>query len=517
MKQSRHTQFTYRIFMKFEIKGNYFDGKYTLSSINDVENYIERECPADTGLILWKLPIDYSHVSSIMHSANTGYSFWRNLHVDERVSFLKKYQEQLISKKEQIAEAISLESGKPLWEARGEAQSVIGKVDITINDSFPRIEDIEYPEVMPDTTGHIFFKPLGPSLIIGPFNFPCHLANTQILSSLIAGNSIVFKPSERTSYSAQLLIDCFHEAGFPKGVINLIHGDGEVARRLLKEKSIKGVFFTGSKETGLKVLEATYQDLSKLVSLELGGKNPAIVHKDADMELVLEELITGCFLTTGQRCTSTSLVLMHKDVIEDFIPKFHEQAKKIIVDHPIAYENEPLMGPLIDQKSVDNYLNFMGMAKREGIIEIMRGKSLNKATPGHYVSPSIHLAESFNPKSHFLTSEIFGPNCTFIPYTDIDEAIEITNSLEYGLAAAIFTSDNDVYKKCVHNIDTGLLNLNRSTCGASPKLPFGGVKNSGNYHPAAVATIDACVYQMTSLKITNPKKKGLQSIKGLAK
>lgn len=504
--------------MKYEIKGNYFFGRYNTASQkghDGVEHFIKRECPSDINTTLWEMPIAYGQVPDVIESACEGYKFWKKLKTEERIDFLKRYQEQVKKRKEQIAEAISLEMGKPLWEALGEANSVIGKVDVTINDSLPRVQDKEYDEIMPGIKGALAYRSIGPALIIGPFNFPCHLANTQILSALITGNSIIFKPSEKTAYSAQILIDCFHEAGFPKGVINLIQGDGEVARRLLSYKEIKGVYFTGSKEVGLSVLKSTYMDLTKLVALELGGKNPGIVHHDANKDVALEELIKACFMTSGQRCTSNSITFIHKDIAEEFIEKFHSISKKIIIDHPIDFEQEPFMGPLVDQRSVDSYLTFMGMAKREGFEEIMRGKQITKKYQGYYVTPSIHYTKSWKEDSHFLASEIFGPNCTFVCYSDIEEAIEMANKSEFGLASGIFTSDENIFKKCFEDIDAGLINWNRSTCGASPKLPFGGLKNSGNYRPAAVAMIDSCVQQKASLQMQDVSPAGIQSIKGI--
>lgn len=504
--------------MKYQIKGNYFNGRYnptTDKGPEGVEHYIKRECPADTSVILWEMPIAYNQVDEIVCSALDGYRFWRRLPVTERINFLKKYQEQVISKQELIAEAIALESGKPLWEAKTEVASVIGKVDVTINDSLPRVQDIRINNIAAGTNGSVHFRPLGPALVIGPFNFPCHLANTQILSALITGNSFILKPSEKVAYSAQLMIDCFHEAGFPKGVVNLCQGDGEIARRLTGSKDIKGVYFTGSKEVGLQILKTTHTDLSKLVALELGGKNSSIIHKDANTDLALEELLRACYLTSGQRCTSTSLIPIHRSLQDEFIEKFHSLSKKIIVDHPIEHDKTPFMGPLIDQRSLDQYLLFMGMAKREGIEEIMRGKHLTRDKQGYYVSPSIHFAKAWDDSSHFLQSEIFGPNTTFIPYDEIEEAIAIVNATEYGLAAGVFTHDTEVFSKCLEDIESGLVNHNRSTCGASAKLPFGGVKNSGNYHPAAVAMIDACVYQKASLQCAEAQASGLDKITGL--
>ncbi len=494
--------------MHYELKGNYFNQSFHKtpeSGPDRSELFIDRYCPANLKQQLWSLPINFKHVGLVVESSKKGFDTWRKISIKEREEYLKRYQEQVISRKDEIATAIALETGKPLWEAQTEVTAVINKVNVTIEDSGPRISPKHYENILPNTTGHLYFKPLGPTLIIGPFNFPCHLANGQMTSSLLAGNSIIFKPSEKTIYSAQLLIECFHAAGFPDGVINLIQGNGEVAHRILNEKCIKGIYFTGSKEIGLKILESTHKDLSKLVALELGGKNASIIHKDSNIEHCLPELLKACFLTSGQRCISTSLVPIHSSLIDEFVSKFHNLSKKIIVDHPIDHEKAPLMGPLIDQQALDSYLLFMGMAKREGMEEIMRGKQLEKKYPGYYVSPSIHIANDFNKKSHFLTSELFGPNCTFIPYNEIDEAIEIVNSTEYGLAASVFTQSQEVYDLCLRDIACGQVNLNRSTVGASSKLPFGGVKNSGNYRPAAVSTIDSCTYQMASLEINNPE------------
>lgn len=506
--------------MKYEILGHYYNDSYTLPPTSGIDysgESIQGICPADTDLVLWKFPLDHRYIEPVLESAQDGFNTWKKTSIEERIQFLNRYKEEVQSSKEQIAEAICLETGKPLWEAMTEANAIIAKVDTTINDSLPRIEPKEIENILPHTKGRVIYKPIGTSLIIGPFNFPCHLANGQILSCLIAGNSIIFKPSEKTAYSAQLLINCFIKAQFPTGVINLIQGNGETARRLLKSKIIKGVFFTGSKEVGLKILRSTYEDLSKLVSLELGGKNTTIVHHDCDINHTLTELIKACFLTAGQRCTSTAIVLIHRNILEEFLPKFHELAKRIIIDHPTDSEVEPFMGPLIDQKAVDNYLLFMSMAKREGIKEVMRGKVLTKKTKGYYVSPSIHLSETFNVKSHFLTSEIFGPNCTFIPYDNIDDAITMANSTQYGLASAIFSKDKEITELCLRELESGLININRSTVGASSKLPFGGIKNSGNYRPAAVTTIDASVYQQATLEVDFDHKENIESIKGLAK
>lgn len=507
--------------MSFEIKGNYFNGDYQLPIIDTLRNtvkVIKKHNPSNTSQKLWELTIDYNCIDDVIESSIKGFEHWRKTPVKERLDYLSRFKEIVQKKQDQIAEAIAMETGKPLWESLTEAKALAAKVDVTTSKSLSRISKQEFSNIMPKTDGQINFKPIGPCFVIGPFNFPCHLANGQILNALVAGNSIIFKPSEKTCFSGQLLIDCFHEAGFPKGVINLIQGDGETASRITKNKNIKGIFFTGSKEVGLKIIENTYKDLSKLVALELGGKNTSIIHHDANLDLVLPELLKACFMTTGQRCVSTSLVPIHESIADKFIEKFHSYTKRLIIDHPIEFEATPFMGPLIDEASLKNYLNYMGMAKREGFEEIMRGKKLDKNHHGHYVTPSIHLGTMNHlDNSIFITSELFGPNCTFIKYKDIEEAIKVANHSEYGLAGSVFTQDKTIQDLCIRDVEVGQFNINRSTVGASSALPFGGVKSSGNYRPAAVSFIDSCSYPQSSLELKEVTIENPDSIVGVAK
>ena len=504
--------------MEYQLRGDYFNKKYhemqEISRAGANERF-ENFCPANINHKLSILDIYYDHVGPVVESAQKGFKTWKEFSFEKRSEYLKRYKEIVISKKEDIARAISLEVGKPYWESLTEASALSAKVDVTLSESFKKIRHQSFDNILPSIRGEVYHRPIGPTLIIGPFNFPCHLANGQILSSLIAGNSIIFKPSEKTPYSAQILIDCFRESQFPEGVINLIQGGAETVNRLITEKSIKGVYFTGSKDAGKSILKYTYEDLSKLVALELGGKNTTIVHADAHLDFALSELLKSCFLTSGQRCTSTSIVAIHRSIADRFINDFHDLTKKIIIDHPIEFEKEPFMGPLIDKKSVEGYLSFMKMAKREDAQEIMRGKVIEKKYSGHYVSPSIHYMNKPNLEGHFMKSEIFGPSTTFLPYDDIEEAIVMANVSDYGLAASVFTADDAIFSKCASQISAGLVNHNRSTIGASSKLPFGGVGDSGNYRPAAVSMVDSCVYPQSCLRVIPPDQVDFSDIIGL--
>jgi succinylglutamic semialdehyde dehydrogenase len=505
--------------MQMMLKGDYFNGQFShprgLDSLSTAQERIVKKSPADLSLSLWEGGVYYDHIEKVIESALKGQETWRKLSFDERINYLKKYQQIIRSQKDEIAQALALEVGKPLWEAKTEAAALDSKVSVTINDSLERIKTQTIKDVMPSIDGHVIYKPLGPCLVIGPFNFPCHLANGQILAALMAGNSIIFKPSEKTIYSAQLMIECFHQAGFPEGVINFINGTGATASKLTSDKRIRGVFFTGSRPVGLKILENTYKDLNKLVALELGGKNSSIIHHDTNISHALPELLRACFLTTGQRCTSTSMILIHRKIEQEFISQFKSLTQRIRVGHPLSSSPEVFMGPLIDAQAEKLYFDFCNYAQADGAEVIVSPQKLDVGHEGYYVSPSIHYAKKPNLSGKFIQEEIFGPNCFFIPYDDIDEAIHIANSTDYGLAASVFTRNSEIYHRCLRDIDAGLINLNRSTVGASARLPFGGVKNSGNHRPAAVSMIDHCVSALASLETLDDTSSLVSDVIGL--
>lgn len=498
----------------FQLKGHYYQNSFHQ---NESSESFTKKCPANLSQKLWECNSSEDVADQIADSALKGFKNWKRTSLDQRINILRKYQEILKTKSEEIALALALEVGKPLWEAKTEANALSSKVDVTINESLKRIENKHISEIMPNIDGHVYHKPLGPCLIIGPFNFPCHLANGQILSCLIAGNSIIFKPSEKTIYSAQLMFECLAQAGFPEGTINFAVGGAKISKSLVEHNHIKGVFFTGSKPVGLKIKESTLTDLSKLVALELGGKNASILCEDAPMEHSLAELVRACYLTTGQRCTSTGTILVHRKIYNEFSEKFAALSDKIIVDHPTEFKETPFMGSLIDKNAIDLLDKYLIKSQKEGAKTLRESKSLELNFEGFYRSPSIDYIENYDVKKHsFVGEEVFAPHCTLIAFDEIEEAINIANNTEFGLAGSVFTQNKSIYEQCVDSLDVGILNLNRSTVGASSKLPFGGVKSSGNHRPAAVSMIDACVYKVASLT-TKDQSSTLNSITGLRK
>lgn len=495
----------------FTLKGNFFQGKF--HPIESPIREITKFSPANLDQHLWTLKLSAEHLPQVLNSAQEGYLLWKKTPLDQRIKILQNYQQEILKVADKIAHALALETGKPLNECKGEAVGLANKVDVTIKDSLPRVENKTIPEIMPGITGHFSYKPIGPILIIGPFNFPCHLANGQIVSALLAGNSIIFKPSEKTAYAPQLMFECLEAAGFPKGVVNLVQGDGPLTAELVSSPLIRGIHFTGSREVGAKIALSVATDFSKLLALELGGKNATLIHEDANVDHALAECLNACFLTSGQRCTSTSLILIHKNILLKFQKEFVEITRKIIVSHPL--EGNPFMGPLIDDLAVKHYAFYQAKAIEEGAAILLPAKKLSLSHPGHYWSPSIYFYDQKNKNKSFIKEEIFAPNVTIIPYEDINEAISIINNTDYGLSFAAFTQSRDIAIQCLTEIEAGILNINRSTVGASARLPFGGCKNSGNFRPAGVTMIDSCVQLTSTLETMTHCNSNWRNIPGL--
>jgi succinylglutamic semialdehyde dehydrogenase len=317
---------------------------------------------------------------------------------------------------------------------------------------------------------------------------------------LLAGNTIVFKPSEQAPYCAEIYSQCFAEAGFPAGVFNMIQGMGESGRKLALHEGVDGILFTGSYEVGLRIKQETLSHYWKILALEMGGKNAAVVMEDADLDKAVYECLIGAYLTSGQRCASTSRLFLHEKIKDEFIEKFYQRAKKLSIGH---WQTNPFMGPLISEGAVEKYLRFQESAQREGAESLMRGKPLEVGSyRGFYVTPSIHEVKHFNPDSVYQKTEVFGPNVAIFSISDYEQSILPVNSTGFGLVASIFTKNKTLYERALLDYRVGLLNWNRSTNGASSRLPFGGMGKSGNDRPSAHFAIYYCSVPVASLEDT---------------
>ena len=488
----------------FTVRGNFLNGQFQRpSSVNG--EWVSRS-PADFSDEIGKFQYSYSAVDEVVQSAKSSFVSWRRLGLSARADLLKKYQSVIRRREDELAEMIAREVGKPLWEAKSELTAMTNKVDITLSESMKFVADFEVAKLMENTQGWCRFRPLGVLAVIGPFNFPAHLPNGHFVPALLTGNTVVFKPSEKTPGVGQLIAECFEEAGFPKGVFNLIQGEKEVGRRLCVHEGVDGVLFTGSYEVGTRIKQDTLQQHWKLLALEMGGKNASIVCEDANQEVALYEILTGAFLTAGQRCSATSRVLVHNAILDRFVARFHERSKAFSIGHPL---DNPFMGPLIDQGSVDRYMKFLGIASREGCEIVMRGKALDLSPQGNYVTPSICWAKDSSVeqsrKSIFQQTELFAPNVVILGFDAIEEAIAQANVTQFGLVTSVFTQSRAIYDKCWDGLEMGLINWNKSTVGASSRLPFGGLKKSGNHFPTALTSTLYCTVPVASLEVSEPQ------------
>ena len=476
-------------------KGDYINGEFVTAA--KPTGSFTKSSPANLSEEVLHVDYHYDHVDQACESARRAFLEWSEWPMAQRIDCLNKVKDIYLKKQEQFAEVIARETGKPLWEALTEVKAVIGKFAITFDHSLKLIEEQTIKAALPGVDGVVRYRPRGVMAVIGPFNFPGHLPNGHIVPALVTGNTVVFKPSEETPATGQFMAECFHEAGVPQGVLNLVQGPGETGRRIVCHKDVDGILFTGSYDVGLKIKQQTLNDYWKIHALEMGGKNATIIWDDADIEKAVYESTIGAFISAGQRCSCTSRVFVHKDVVDQFTDSFYEHAKKLEIGH---WKNNPFMGTLINNKAVDTYLRFQDIALREGCDRIMRGKSLDVGVKGHYVTPSIYRVKEFDPKSVYQNTEIFGPNLAIHTVDNLDDAIEMNNSSGYGLSMALFTKQEELYKRALSRAKVGLLNWNRTTNGASSRLPFGGRGKSGNDRPTAHFAVYYCTVPVASLE-----------------
>lgn len=475
--------------------GDFINGKFI--PVQKPDGTFKDISPADLNDVVMTVPFSHAHVDMAIEAAKNAYLPWARLSLDERKRYLLRLKEAYESIKNEMAEAISRDTGKPKWETLTEAAALTAKIDITLNYSLDLVKEEHIPNALPQVEGVIRHKARGVMAVIGPFNFPAHLPNGHIIPALIAGNTIVFKPSEQAPYVAQLMAKCFEKAEFPPGVFNMVQGDGETGRKIVIHEAVDGILFTGSYEVGLKIKQETLNHYWKILALEMGGKNATVVWKDTDMDKAIYETLVGAYMTSGQRCACTSKVIVHPDIAEEFTERFYQAAKKLTIGH---WSENPFMGPLINAAAVEKYIRFQEIANRENCESLMRGKQLDLKHKGYYVTPSIHLVKKFDPNSVYQKSEIFGPNVAIYQSKDFDEALNIVNATGYGLVMALFTKDKSLYEKALLEARVGLLNWNRTTNGASSRLPFGGMGKSGNDRPSAHYAIQYCTVPIASLE-----------------
>jgi succinylglutamic semialdehyde dehydrogenase len=433
-------------------------------------------------------------VTQAVTSARKAFESWSAKHFDERVSIIQKFAELLGENQKELANIIGLETGKPLWEALGEVAAMIGKVTISLDAYQQRTGTIENP--MPGAKAFIRHKPHGVVAVFGPYNFPGHLPNGHIIPALIAGNTIVFKPSELTPKVAEEVMKIWLSAGLPAGVINLVQGEIETGKALARNKMIDGLFFTGSSTTGHFLHEQFGGQPDKILALEMGGNNPLIVKDVSDITAVVHDIIQSAFITTGQRCTCARRLFLENNKQGDAVlTKLIEVTNALTIGY-YDEEIQPFIGSMISENAAVALVAAQQKLLKLGANSIVELKHLETATG--FVSPGV--IDVTNIIDDVPDEEYFGPLLKVYRYTDFDTAIDEANNTRFGLSAGLLSDSVDLYNHFFKRIRAGIVNWNKPITGASSAAPFGGIGASGNHRASAFYAADYCAYPIASVE-----------------
>jgi len=440
------------------------------------DGVIEDRSPADLSMLLGRHPWAVSQADAAVAAAREAQPAFAARPSGDRERLVRRIGALLKDHEEELARAIALDVGKPLWEARTEAQACSAKAAITADEGMK----LASPFPAPGQPGaECRFRPLGVLAVLGPFNFPLHLPNGHILPALACGNAVVFKPSDVAPHAAEVYARCLDQAGVPRGLFNLVQGGPAVGAALAAHEGVDGVLFTGSWAVGQAIQKAN-QGRTKLLALEMGGKNAALVLADADLEKAAYDVLFSAFVSAGQRCTAASRAIVVGDA-RRFAQRIVQLARKLSIGHPL--DDGVFMGPLASPAALEKFERGIRAAEAETLLDARRLQP--RGLEGCYVSPSVHFVGQ-RRSSPYEREELFGPDLAIYPAGSEEEALQVANATDYGLAASVHTRSEQAFDRCQRALECGVVNWNAPTVGASGRLPFGGLKRSGNHRPAAL-------------------------------
>jgi succinylglutamic semialdehyde dehydrogenase len=447
-----------------------------------------------TGAVFWRGAC--SDVAAEVNIARESWADWASRPLTVRVEALRRFANAVRAKADALTDCIARETGKPLWEARTEVESVVNKVEISITSYGERTSQRRVEGAM-GVRSALRHKPHGVMAVLGPYNFPAHLPNGHIVPALLAGNAVVFKPSEKTPATGKMLVDLFRAAGIPNGVIRLVVGGPDQGRELASHPGIDGLLFTGSARTGIALNRQFADNPGKLLALEMGGNNPIIVWDAPDVHSAAILVIQSAFLSSGQRCTAASRLIVKDGLHEPLVQELSKLMDRLIVAEPHS-NPAPFMGPVIDNEVADGL-------QESFLTLMMKGGQPIKQLTRHiderpFLSPALIDMTSVVDKPDV---ELFGPVLQMIRVADFDQALMEANATRYGLSAALVGGTPQMYDKFWANSRAGIVNWNRPTNGAPSNAPFGGVGLSGNHRPSAFYAADYCAYPVVSTEEEN--------------
>ncbi|KTF69159.1 succinylglutamate-semialdehyde dehydrogenase [Sphingomonas sp. HT-1] len=442
-----------------------------------------------TGALLWRRPV--GDADTEVAAARAGWPLWAARPLGERVAALRRFAAVVRERSEAFADLIARETGKPLWEARTEVDTVIGKVEISIASHAERTGQRQL-----DAPAHsrlaLRHKPHGVLAVLGPYNFPAHLPNGHIVPALLAGNAVVFKPSEKTPASGAFLVDCYLAAGVPEACVRLVVGGADVGKALAGHPGIDGLLFTGSAGTGLALNRQFADHPEKILALEMGGNNPILLWDSKDLTAAAALVVQSAFTSAGQRCTAARRLIVDETQFDPLMAELDALIGRIIVGAPHDVP-QPFMGPVIDNHAADMLVESVGKLVALGgrLLRPLRRPVADRP----FLTPCVI---DMTDARETVDAELFGPVLQVFREASFDAAIEAANNTRYGLSASLISDDAGLYEQFWARIRAGIVNWNKPTNGASSAAPFGGIGWSGNHRPSAFYAADYCAYPVVS-------------------
>jgi succinylglutamic semialdehyde dehydrogenase len=449
-----------------------------------------------TGAEFWAGLI--SDVDAEVARVQSAWPHWAARPFTYRMETLRRFANAVRAREDDFADLIARETGKPMWEARTEVASVVAKVDISINAYSERTGQRRLDGAM-GARQAVRHKPHGVMAVLGPYNFPAHLPNGHIVPALLAGNGVVFKPSEKTPATGEMLVELLHTAGIPEDLVRLVVGGPDQGRALTAHEGVNGILFTGSAQTGIAINKTFATRPEKILALEMGGNNPMILWDTPDIASAVVLVAQSAFLSAGQRCTAGKRLIIRDSLFDPAMAELRRLVDRIIIDHPHA-DPAPYMGPVIDMDAAD--------ALTESFLFLMS----NGGKPIRHMSRPVPERPFLAPAIIDVTDmpdrpdvELFGPLLQVVRVPDFDTAIREANNTRFGLSAALIGGTPEQYDRFWANSRAGIVNWNRPTNGASSAAPFGGIGLSGNHRPSAFYAADYCAYPVVSTEAEQPR------------
>jgi succinylglutamic semialdehyde dehydrogenase len=448
--------------------------------------------PASVSVVWEGASADAADVAQAVAAARRAFQPWADLPLEERVAALRRYRSALEARAEPMAQDFARETGKPLWETRTEIASMMAKVEVSITAQAERAGERAAATAFGQAV--LRHRPHGVMAVLGPFNFPGHLPNGHITPALLAGDTVVFKPSEETPLAAQWMIQAFEAAGLPPGVVNLVQGGRETGAALL-DQPIDGLLFTGSAEAGALFRRKFVDRPEVILALELGGDNPLIVWGEVEAEAAAAVIVQSAFITTGQRCSCARRLILPEGAVGDRIVEATLALARRLRIGAWDGPDEPFMGPLISARAAAG-----ASARVEALIARGGREIVPFKVEEAFVTPAMIETTGIEAPDQ----EIFAPVLQVRRAADFDGAIALGNATCFGLSAGLIAEDEALWRRFVERSRAGVVNWNRPTTGAASNMPFGGLGASGNHRPSAYYAADYCAYPMASFEAQRP-------------